>query len=370
MRLPLFLSCFIALVSMSAHGQTGIGSPLTVSYPEWIAWSQDPKNLRIPTPVTSNAKGLSKDFLSRLELRWEGSSQERLCPDPKLLTRVYRSADGDKATIAYCLRAIDHFREMRRVFELYMIHLSLQQDDQSMVEILDDYSLYQMTVMKNDVLKNDYIAFCTVEFYIFIRQQGVGDQVDCHSKEIVAKYRDPFIAALPTAFFYPPLFVDMIIQGGQYKDTKEISDTYIHEANNDDWHRLWIYPNLHELAHLALCHSETKVGLDCARRTPDHTPGSAEEIAADRWAIKVLVQLFPDNPGEVMGNLMHIVTFQFLSMMDFSISENLPETQTKRLKAMESSIERTYKLLLESPGLSPFAKKQIKKAVKDLQNKN
>lgn len=358
----LFLA--LALYHPQASAQTGPGSPLTPAYADWIDWSKRPHALR-SLPIKENADGLSKEFLSQIEQSWEGDSEKMLCPDPARLTRVYRSPGSGKTTIRYCLRTIDHFREFRRAFELLTIVQSKKFKDDTLFEILDDYSTYQLKIIHNDILKNDYIAFCTVEFYIYVSIWGHNEASKCHAQKTVAKYKAGFANALHTGFFMPASVLAETKRLHGYQTSKEIIDTHFQAANNDEWHMMWIFPNLHELGHIALCHVATANEADCMRKSSRHIRGSSEEIAADAWALSTLGKLYRDKPGEIMANINVMLTYQVFSAMVSADIENLDSPQFRRVAAMNPEFKRAIEQWIRSAELSPELRKELKRLIRD-----
>ena len=356
--------------SIVVHAQTGPGSPMTPPFNGWIEWSKAANAMN--TGIIHHWTGADPRWtalFAATDLRWEGAARgDFICADSTRVARITVDPATKRATLFFCLRSIDLYRELHRTFAAHQLATSPEYGHPRLAAIYDRYSDYLGRIVEEDIAavdaKSSYKAFCTSEFFIFVSLLGHSDPRDCARPDVLEANRSMFQSALATAFFLPPKIVEAATKS-RGLTTAELVKEYFSDQSNDEWHSLWLYPVLHEIGHVASCHHGPVLGTDCRETSQAmgatrsiHDRGSAMEIQADAWAFALLVKgRAKAGPMELIGDLSRFTSYQLLSM----IKGNREALVGARLSALREVGVTALRLALKQGDVDASTRRQIEK---------
>lgn len=364
------VGCLTVGLSLPSRAQTGPGSQLTSTYSEWVAWSKKPtaNDVEVVRQWVGPEPKFQRLFTS-VTREWEGEKRgTHLCPNTARIARVTVNPATRKATLFICLRSIDLYRETLRAFYLVSIAESAQYREERLAKLYGRYIDYIRSIVLKDVTASvatqDYNAFCTVEYFVLVGLLGRSEPEACADPDVMQSHRAEFYGAIKQAFFLPPALVKQVTKlSGE--SIPELSERHFRDQQNSEWHRLWIFPVLHELGHLARCHQGPVAGTACTTRMQDdprpgglHDPGTLREIEADAWAIEVLVKNRSKDAGELGLDLGSALGFQLLSALTYM---NVAEGIKQRMTVIGEQMRKSFGKAIASPDLSLEQKNVLKR---------
>lgn len=294
-----------------AIGQSGSGWPLTRSYAKWIDWANH-SNADMLGFVRSRVP-LPKEFVevaNSLSFRWErGQNDSFECSDPTRLLRVVADSRQDKAAVVACLRTFDYLLESSRAFFILSIAISTPDYlDEKAGKAAASYIDYLQGVILSDIMAapKGYKPFCTYEYFAFLALKTSTPPTKCADEAVVREHAQPFAKALPSAFFAPRFISEVVIGRSNSRFTNAAWVENWFKKSDESFTDLWIFPILHELGHVALCHIGSVGPLTC-RSEPeagDDIPHALRmddgELGADVWAMTRLFESENSNASKIV----------------------------------------------------------------------